>query len=129
MKNTWIVRDEDIRARAMVCIAQLDITRPWSVEIKPYRKKRSLSQNALYWVEIGKIVEAIAEHTGYDRDEVHDFLKRKFLTPTVIEIGGEVCERYTTTKLSTQEMSDYMERCRAWAVSELGLLIPVQLAA
>ena len=120
-RSSWIIGDNGVRANCMVAIAELDLTRPWSVEIKPYRKKRSLSQNAMYWAEVNRIVKAIADFTGYDNDEVHDLLKKKFLTPTVIEIGGEVAERYTTTNLTTTGMSDYMERVRAFAATELGI--------
>ena len=43
---------------------------PLEVECKPYRKSRSNDQNALLWA----MYEPIAEHMGYDREDVHEWM-------------------------------------------------------
>ena len=122
MTNTLTIRDEGGRARVLDHIARLDLARPWDVTVEPHKKKRTLNQNALYhkWVGI------IAEYTGHEHDELHEALKRMFLPPRFIDVGGATVEvRRSTTKLSTQEMSAYMEQVYAMASSTLGLFLPV----
>ena len=120
-----IVRDEAIRARVLDLIAKLDLRKPWEITVKPYRKKRTLSQNGLYHKWLGEVVAVVAEHTGMDHDDIHDFFKKKFLTPRVIEINGEVHERYTTTDLDTAATSAFMDKVYGWVTAELGLLLPL----
>ena len=120
-----IVRDETMRARVLKLVMSLDLTKPWQVTVEPHRKRRSLSQNALLWKWHGEVVKAVGEHTGMDAEDIHEFFKHKFLTPRMIEINGESVPRYTTTKLTTAEMSAYMDRIYAFCTSELGLLLPL----
>jgi len=123
MDKTWILHAQKERMPFIGYIAQLDSNIDWEVTIKPYKKKRTLSQNARYWAEIDNIVAAVAEHTGYSSQEIHEFMKQKFLKPKRVEVQGETREYYSTTKLTTQEMSDYMEAVRAWAATELGIQV------
>ena len=44
--------------------------------IRKERHARSLSQNRYYW---GVIIEILSNHFGYDREEMHEALKFKFL--------------------------------------------------
>jgi hypothetical protein len=124
-QTEWIVRDREILGNLLSYLAQLPLEKPWRVSIKPYKKKRSLSQNRMYHAEVNEIVRAVADFTGYTHEEIHEFLKQKFLSPDIIEIGGERHERWTTTNLGTAEMSDYMEQVRRWAIEELGIDIPI----
>jgi hypothetical protein len=53
------------------------------------------------------------------------FLKAKFLTrPVVRPDTGELIGRIvrSTTDLSTEEMTDYIERCRAWLLDFFGVM-------
>jgi hypothetical protein len=120
-----IVRDEVMRARVLKLVMSLDLTKPWLVTVEQYRKRRSLSQNALLWKWHGEVIKAVGEHTGMDAEDLHEFFKRKFLTPRIVELNGEIVERYTTTKLTTVEMSEFMTRIYAFVTSELGLLLPL----
>ena len=47
---------------------------PLSVECKPWRKSRSNDQNALLWA----MYAPIAEHMGFDRDDLHEWFCGKF---------------------------------------------------
>lgn len=123
---TIIVRDENLRQRAIALLTGLDLSKPWQVTIEPYRKRRSLSQNALMWAWVDEVTEYVREHTGHERDEVHDFLKAKFLPKRFVEINGELREvPPTTTELTTQEMATYMDSIYAWATTGLGLKLPL----
>lgn len=122
----YIIRDDAVRANCIKAIQALNLSgKPWHVRIEPFKKRRTLSQNALMWAEINWIVDAIGRETGNDADDLHRFFKRKFLALRIIEVNGETVELEPTTKtLTTVQMSDYMERIRAWCASELGLVLP-----
>jgi hypothetical protein len=124
-RPAYVLRDETIRANVLRLIAALDLSKPWQVTVEPFRKPRTLSQNALMWKWLNDVAEAVSQHTGMDADDIHEFFKKKFLTPRIVEIGGEAVERYTTTNLSTAEMSRYMDRIYAFVTSELGILLPL----
>lgn len=119
-KQTFTTKTEKDRAHLLAFARRVPLDKPivWTVE--ELKKKRSLSQNALYqkWAEI------IADHTGHSHDEIKDILKRKFLTPKVVEINGVKYEIYTTTTLSTGEMAKYMKKIDAFAATDLGLYLP-----
>ena len=123
-KETIIIRDEALRKAALFTIGALDLTKPWVLTIERETKRRTTSQNALMWMWIDSVVKHIHEHTGTDKDEVHEFFKRKFLPARYIEIGGEIVEYYTTKDRTTKEMSEYMDKIYAWATAE-GYFLPV----
>lgn len=121
MKTPHIIRDEDMRARVCRLIAGLDISKPWQVTIVPYRKVRSLSQNNLMWAWLDEVADHVREHTGEDKDDIHEFFKAKFCPAFVAGIAGEFMKYRTTTKLDTAQMSRYMEDIRSWCFSTLGI--------
>lgn len=126
MKATCLTLwDEPARQRVLSHIANLNIERPWDITIGRHVKKRSLSQNALMWAWINRVVEEVSDYTGMDADKVHEHFKAKFLTSEMIEMGGETTEYRSTKNLSTAEMADYMNRIYAFCTTELGLLLPV----
>lgn len=97
------------------------------VEVTIRRATRSLAQNAYWW---GVVVEMISEQTGYTPDEVHEFLKAKFIPKKLAfcDGNGEVVDEYvlggSTRKMNTLQFGEYMETVRRWAAETLGLNIP-----
>ena len=124
-KQTIVIRDETLRQRVIGLLNNIDLTHPWEVTIKPYRKRRSLSQNALYWKWLDTVVTHIEELTGHDRLEIHGWLKEKFCPPTIVDLGGERIRFCSTATLNTLEMKKYMDRVYAFATTELGLVLPL----
>ena len=120
-----IIRDEGMRARITEHIAGLNLDKPWAITVEPYRKKRTLSQNALMWKWLEKVVQHIHEDTGQNKNSIHEYLKRQYLPPKIEEVFGVVIKTWSTTDLSTADMSTYMDKIYAWATSEMGLLLPV----
>jgi len=85
-------------------------------------KPRSLNQNRYYH---GVLVSMISDETGHDPEELHEILKAKFLPHQFVPFGGEMVEVVaSTTRLTTDEFGQYMERIRAFAATELNLNIP-----
>lgn len=92
------------------------------ISIGPRSKGRSGQQNRYLW---GVVYSAIAAETGHSPEEIHDACKAMFLPRDFIAVGRRDIEvTKSTTKLSTVEFSDYVERIRSWAGTELRLSIP-----
>lgn len=119
------VENERQRELVLALIAGLNIEKAMARHGRAKNKQRTLSQNALYWKWVTEAVKAVHEHTGQDKDDIHEFFKRKFLTPKVVELAGEVAEYYTTRGLEIPEMKEYMDKIYAFCVSELGVLLPL----
>jgi hypothetical protein len=81
--------------------------------------RRSLAQNSFYW---SCVIPLIAEHCGYEPEEIHSALKERFLRDRANEVNGMVKIR-STSSLNTAEFTDYLESCRRLA-AELGVVIP-----
>jgi CRISPR/Cas system CSM-associated protein Csm2 small subunit len=86
------------------------------VTIEKWRGRRSDQANRFYW---GAVVDAISEHTGYEKSEVHSILGMMFL---LAEKDGRKYVRSTAT-LNTAEFSEFLDRVIRWAAMELGVVI------
>lgn len=85
-------------------------------------KRRTLSQNRLYWLYIACIMDETGEN---DREALHNYLRRKFLPVHRIMIGSEEAEKLTsTTELNTGQFTRYIDSIVVWAASELGIALP-----
>jgi hypothetical protein len=88
----------------------------YTIEMKKVVEKRSISQNKLMWLWFSAIADAWSDATGrvFTRNEVHDAYCQMFLpidTPKG-RVGG------STSGLSTEEMSAFMDRVHADASSD-----------
>lgn len=122
-KSTVIIlREEKQRTHAIDFIRRLDITaRTFDVRISIHREKRSLDQNALFhgWCGI------LADHFGYDFEDMKETLKKKFMPPRYVEIDGETFEvRRSTANLKTNEMAELCTAIDIWAASEYAIMLP-----
>ena len=95
---------------------QIDITQ------EKHRKKRSLPQNSYYW---GVVLPYIAKANGEDDlDDLHDDLKHMF-NPKIKEVHGMTIEKGgSTTEMSTEEFSEYVDKVVRFAAIKLGIYIP-----
>ena len=120
VKQAFIIRDEQIRHNAVKAILDLDLEKPWDITIKPYVKKRSLDQNSLMhmWEQ------QIADETGNSKNAVHQRMMEEFLSPYQKIVMGKMTEYYTTTKLSTAEMSNYLDNIHSFAAA-WGIHLPL----
>ena len=86
--------------------------------IRKERHLRSLSQNKYYW---GVIIEILSDNFGYDKEEMHEALKFKFLKKyndtDLVTVGS-------TSKLSTAEFTKYIDEIIRWASTEYRVVIP-----
>ena len=119
------IRSEIDRIKIMSAIQALKEGVHWVVDIKRYRKRRTLSQNKLYWMW----VSCIAQETGNKSDVVHDYLKNRFLPKRTIQIFGETKDvPFSTTELNTKQFTDYLNAIDADVSTEgITLLYPDDL--
>lgn len=96
------------------------------VEIKEVKNNRSLNQNNYYWK---CIVQVLSKELGYFNDEIHGILKTKFLSEYITienkdnKIG--VLKTNSTARLNTKQFELFTEQVRIWAISELGIKLPL----
>ena len=89
-----------------------------TMDIKPFKKKRTLKENNYYW---GVIIKHISDFTGMTPEEAHDSMRWKFLRK--IEKGIETVE--STTDLTTDRAEWYYMQIRIFFNSEFGVMIPL----
>jgi len=80
-------------------------------------KKRSLNENAYYWV----LLDILGNELGYMPYEVHDSMKNLFLT----DYNNKIPKVRSTSSLSTVEMEDYLQKIRVFALTELNINLPL----
>ena len=95
-------------------------------EIRKDKRNRSTVQNAYYWF----LLTMLEQDTGNDKDDLHEYFKFEFLIPNLITINfGKndipIADTLSTTKLTTLEMEDYLEKIRVFASRELGCFLPL----
>ena len=87
---------------------------------------RSLPQLKYYW---STIVELLAEHTGYTKNEIHEILKMTFLSEVIMlnQKSGirEIRITNSTGDKTTAEIEQYYSDIRQWASKELNCYIPL----
>lgn len=81
------------------------------VEIELEKSKRSLDQNALYWLYLG----IIENETGNLATDLHELFKRKFLPPIPKKLlGVEFKIPASTTTLSKSDFGEYLDKISAF---------------
>ena len=82
---------------------------------------RTNQANRYYWAVIVKV---LSDELGYDPNEMHEVLKY-IHNPHNIKIGeSEMRIGGSTRLLDTGQFSDYCERIRKWALTELNPYLP-----
>ena len=92
------------------------------VTVEKHKKQRSIQQNKLYRA----MLKIITKDTGHSGDELHEFFKQRFLGDR-IEVFGEpfICSR-STTKLTTETFSTYLEDIRFFIMDAAGIDLPLE---
>ena len=124
MKRFIIHKDDHIRRdNACQFINMLDPKKKWSVEIKTYRKVRSVEQNAYIHAVPLKL---FSEHTGYTMDEIKEFLCGEFMGWEKHVVMDKPMQRplKTTSQMDTLEMTKFIEFMQWYGSSKLNLNIP-----
>jgi hypothetical protein len=114
-----IFRTEETKDAAIRRIKAIkpDQENPLACWIGPYKKIRSLEQNALYWRLIGLVCRA----TGHGRDTLHIFFKRRAFGVHVERLCGDEIEVVpSSAKASRGDFSELIEHVQAF-IAEHGI--------
>jgi hypothetical protein len=87
------------------------------ITVRKLRTQRSQEANRYYW---GIVLKVMSDYTGYDSEDCHEILKRKFLT---IDRGTEHERSLSTAKLSSEDFWKYLEDVKNY-LGMLGLYVP-----
>ena len=93
----------------------------YTITIKRASQKRSIPQNDLMWMWL----TCIERETGTPKDDVYMYYCKRFLIKTITI--GERQERIynTSSKLTSEEMTEFLNKIQADAASELGIRLPL----
>lgn len=115
MNPTYILRDTDVREHAIARIRCLNLNtpEPWALYIAPYKRIRTLEQNAAYWRIVGKICDA----TGHSKNVVHTLLKKEALGVECADVGGKLVEAVkSSAKVDRGDFSELIEHAHELAI-------------
>lgn len=93
----------------------------YRLRIERYTEPRTLSQNALMWLWF----TCIERETGTDKLDVHDYYCNLFLRRTALIKGLETVIAGGTSRLNTVQMTDFLNKVKADAATELGIMLPL----
>ena len=99
----------------------LDFSKRWKVTIEKYVRKNTSSQKGLYF----KWCDLIAEETGSEKDDVHEFATETYCPIKTVEVAGKTVDVRSIKHLNTIEMNTYMTRVQAWAATDLHITLPL----
>lgn len=119
MTPAIIFRHEDAKNAAIRRIQAIkpDAEKPLAVWIGPYKKIRTLEQNALYW----KLVNRVSDATGHDRDHLHVYFKRKAFGVRLESIAGEMVECIpSSAKAARGDFSELIEHVQRF-IADFGI--------
>lgn len=93
----------------------------YTVKIVRKTQPRTVSQNSLMWMWY----KCMEESTGQAKEDFHDYYKAKYLQRQV-QIGRRVVTVVgSTTDLNTLQMTNYLEKVKADAATEFGIMLPL----
>ena len=113
MSPAIIFRHEDAKQSAIRRIQAIkpDQEHPLAMFIGPYKKIRTLEQNAAYWRLVGLVVAA----TGHSKKTLHEFFKEQAWGKVIEEVAGKAVE-YTpsSAKAERGDFSELIEYVQAF---------------
>ena len=108
------------REMVLAQIKRLDLSKTYTVEITEKRVKRTISQNALYWLWL----TCIEQETGNSRNDLHELFKSMFIIPESKFIFDRSVEIRTTTNLDTAKFKQLLDQVQIFASTELAITLP-----
>lgn len=89
-----------------------------SLVLKRWANQRTSPQSRYYF---GVVLAVLGEHLGYEIDDLHHELKRKFLA---VDPDAALVKVRSTADLSTAEFTEYIEQVRRFAATDFQCYVP-----
>lgn len=93
----------------------------YRIFVEKSSEKRTISQNNLMWMWM----KCIEDNTGTMKEDVYSYYCRKFLSRSVVIGGHEQFVNDTSSHLSIERMTEFLNNIQADASSELGIVLPL----
>ncbi|WP_299726775.1 hypothetical protein [uncultured Endozoicomonas sp.] len=126
MTQKLVVCNDATKRQLLTYVERLDTNKPIEFSFKPFKARRSLSANALYWKWVSIMVTHFnSKGAKYTTEFLHDALKHTFLgykesPDSKLDIPPQLKDSRT---LSTADFCRYMEQVEAWAIDR-GCFLP-----
>lgn len=146
MKTKLTISDKSSKTAAIRIIESLPFEPLHEIDIREYKRDRSLEQNALYW----KWLTVIGNELGEDKNELHEMFKDKFLVSIferdnpeyaemikslrnvyrhgmkaeALALRKQVVALTSTTSCNVAQMTEYMDSILRHAAG-LNIVLPV----
>lgn len=108
-------------SKDLASVVQTLMNGQYTITISRRKDPRSIDQNSLMWLWFN----CISTETGTPVQDVHDYYCKNFLTRRItwnghgdIIVGG-------TSKLSKEEMTNFLDKVQADANAEFGMRLPL----
>ena len=111
MKRYKVTSNEELE-HVRKQIGELDLSKAWEVEVKPFSFNRSTAQNKRYWA----LIQELGSFLGYEDFEMHELMKYKFLSYKQEMLGDELVVIPSTSKLTIKEFVSYLDQVERFAV-------------
>ena len=93
----------------------------YTLKIVRKTKPRTISQNSLMWMWY----KCMEDSTGTPKEDFHDYYESKYLNRDVA-IGKQLYRVLgSTSDLNTLQMTHYLEKVKADAATEFGIILPL----
>lgn len=125
-RRQFIVSDKD-SAYKLTRFIEVSLPAKLRVTVEPYRARRRVAQNNLWWLWISILARHLKESTGeiWAKDDLHEALKVKLLGQRAIELGGEVVSvTRSTAALTVVEFSDLLNDLDHYCQERWNLTLP-----
>ncbi len=117
-----------IRGNAIVFIQELAEDKTWDVVITEHRESKSTAQLGYLWSTVlPTICQHVEDATGdhYTSENVYSWMIDEFAEHTVVTVNGRPkVIRVSASKMSTKQMSAFIDRIIMFAAEELSCVIP-----
>lgn len=120
--NRFVLVNDKVREKLHEFLDAIEINpkKPLEVVIKIHDKGATArARGYLFKVCYG----AICDWSGYETEELHELMKRKFLEPKEIEFEEETILIYSIKGLKSKELAKYTDCVARWAAQQ-GVYIP-----
>ena len=118
-----VIRDDIAKAIQSLDGKLVDIT------IEPHKKKRSLNQNAYWFGILDKYAVPVFREYGdnWSSFSIHEYVMNELGYQEVLsdKKGRLFVTRKHSSKFTTKDWEEFMERARAYLASEHGVFIPL----
>jgi hypothetical protein len=96
----------------------------YTVIVKRRQTRRTLAQNDLMWLWLTCMEQELKEDTGATKEDFYMYYCGKFLTKT-IRMGDRLEKVVTTSsKLTKEQMTEFLNNIQADAATEWGITLP-----